>query len=177
MIDGVPGNDPLTMATSQASVTIRDVNDSPPTFNQKEYYVSLSENTAPGTPLPLEITVQDPDVVCIVIILTVIVLWFPCYMKLWCKWTNPFYVMLGAVYYCIHSGSHLFPVLIAVHYDTFGSLFISHIFCSHLLLSFSFTWKFILIWTTSNPTNFYSYSMLWTTSFHYKIFFYQMVNK
>lgn len=63
LVDGQPGNDPLTMATTQASVTIRDVNDSPPTFNQKEYFVSLNENTAPGTPLPLEMSVSDPDVV------------------------------------------------------------------------------------------------------------------
>ncbi|XP_059616920.1 cadherin-87A [Phlebotomus argentipes] len=62
LVDGMPGNDALTMATTQASVTIRDVNDSPPTFNQKEYFVSLNENTAPGTPLPLEMSVSDPDV-------------------------------------------------------------------------------------------------------------------
>ncbi|XP_055683308.1 cadherin-87A isoform X2 [Lutzomyia longipalpis] len=62
LVDGMPGNDPLTMATTQASVTIRDVNDSPPTFNQNEYFVSLNENTAPRTPLPLEMSVSDPDV-------------------------------------------------------------------------------------------------------------------
>lgn len=62
LIDGTLGSDPLTYATTQASVTIRDVNDSPPTFNQKEYYVHLTENTAIGTPLPLDITVNDPDV-------------------------------------------------------------------------------------------------------------------
>ncbi|XP_050101039.1 cadherin-87A isoform X1 [Anopheles aquasalis] len=62
VVDGVPGNDNLTVATTQASITIRDVNDSPPMFNKTEYFVSLSENTAPGTPLPLEITVRDPDV-------------------------------------------------------------------------------------------------------------------
>ncbi|XP_058058428.1 cadherin-87A [Anopheles bellator] len=62
VVDGVPGNDNLTVATTQASITIRDVNDSPPMFNKTEYFVSLSENTAPGTPLPLEISVRDPDV-------------------------------------------------------------------------------------------------------------------
>lgn len=62
LIDGALGNDPLTFSTTQASVTIRDVNDSPPTFNQKEYYVHLMENTAVGTPLPLHISVNDPDV-------------------------------------------------------------------------------------------------------------------
>lgn len=51
------------MTTTQASVTIRDVNDSPPAFNQNNYVVSLSESTPPGTPLALEINVHDPDVV------------------------------------------------------------------------------------------------------------------
>lgn len=63
VVDGVPSNDPLTSATTQASITIRDVNDSPPSFNQKEYYVTLPENTAVGTPLPIDIHVSDPDVV------------------------------------------------------------------------------------------------------------------
>lgn len=62
IVDGVPLNDPLTSAVTQLSITIRDVNDSPPTFNQREYYVSLSENTPPGTPLPIEMSVHDPDV-------------------------------------------------------------------------------------------------------------------
>ncbi|KAL9694351.1 hypothetical protein quinque_013636 [Culex quinquefasciatus] len=62
LIDGIPGNDNLTVATTQASITIRDVNDSPPMFNKKEYFVSMSENTAPGTPLPIEMSVHDPDV-------------------------------------------------------------------------------------------------------------------
>lgn len=62
-MDGVPGNDNLTMATAQATVTIRDVNDSPPMFNKKEYEVSLLENTAPGTPLALDMNVTDRDVV------------------------------------------------------------------------------------------------------------------
>ncbi|XP_055907536.1 cadherin-87A isoform X2 [Eupeodes corollae] len=62
LIDGVPGNDNLTMATAQATVTIRDVNDSPPMFNKKEYEVSLLENTAPGTPLALDMNVTDRDV-------------------------------------------------------------------------------------------------------------------
>lgn len=53
-----------------ASVTIKDVNDEPPQFNQKEYNVKLSENTPLGTPLPnLNMTVTDPDVVSINFIL------------------------------------------------------------------------------------------------------------
>lgn len=62
IIDGVLGMDDLTVTTTQASVTIVDVNDSPPTFNQKEYNVTLMENTALGTPLPLDMNVHDPDV-------------------------------------------------------------------------------------------------------------------
>lgn len=63
MVDGQPSNDPSTSATAQATVTIRDVNDSPPTFNKKEYEVSLQENTAPGTPLAgLDMNVTDRDV-------------------------------------------------------------------------------------------------------------------
>lgn len=63
MVDGQPGNDNLTMAITQASITIHDVNDSPPVFNKKNYFISLAENTPVGTPLPIEINVRDPDVV------------------------------------------------------------------------------------------------------------------
>lgn len=65
LIDGQPGNDNLTMATTQTSITIHDVNDSPPTFNKKNYYISLTENTPVGTPLPIDINVHDPDVVSV----------------------------------------------------------------------------------------------------------------
>lgn len=58
-----PGNDSLTVTTAQASITIRDVNDSPPSFDEKNYDVLLPENTPPGTPLPIHINVRDPDVV------------------------------------------------------------------------------------------------------------------
>lgn len=57
-----PGNDDMTSATTQISITIRDVNDSPPMFNQREYFATLNENTPIGTPLPLDISVRDPDV-------------------------------------------------------------------------------------------------------------------
>lgn len=63
MVDGVPGNDNLTTAYAQSTITIRDVNDSPPVFNKKEYEVSLVENTTPGTPLVLDMNVTDHDVV------------------------------------------------------------------------------------------------------------------
>lgn len=64
IVNGSPvsGADALTSTTTKASITIRDVNDSPPAFNHKNYFVSLSENTPTGTPLPLDISVHDPDV-------------------------------------------------------------------------------------------------------------------
>jgi hypothetical protein len=62
VVDGIPSNDPMTSTTTKLAITIRDVNDEPPMFNQKEYYVSIPENTAVGTPLPLNIVVSDPDV-------------------------------------------------------------------------------------------------------------------
>lgn len=62
VVDGVPSNEPSSSTTAKVSITIRDVNDVPPTFNQKEYYVTIPENTAVGTPLPLNIIVDDPDV-------------------------------------------------------------------------------------------------------------------
>lgn len=62
VVNGVPSDDSLTSATARATVTIRDVNDSPPTFNRKEYEVALLENTPEGTPLALDISVSDADV-------------------------------------------------------------------------------------------------------------------
>ncbi len=61
-MNGTASSDSLTSTTAQATITIRDVNDSPPSFNKKEYEVSLQENTAPGTPLPLDMNVTDHDV-------------------------------------------------------------------------------------------------------------------
>lgn len=60
--DEEQGNDELTSATTKVSITIRDVNDSPPMFNKREYFATLHENTPIGTPLPLDISVKDPDV-------------------------------------------------------------------------------------------------------------------
>lgn len=62
VVDGHPLNDASSSTTTKVAITIRDVNDSPPAFNQKEYYVTIPENTAVGTPLPIEIIVDDPDV-------------------------------------------------------------------------------------------------------------------
>ncbi|KAJ8942766.1 hypothetical protein NQ318_002926 [Aromia moschata] len=59
---GRGGNDPLTVTSTEAIVKIRDVNDEPPTFNKREYYVEIPENIQEGTPLPgLDMTVKDPD--------------------------------------------------------------------------------------------------------------------
>lgn len=60
--DGVPSNEPSASTTAKVSITIRDVNDVAPTFNQREFFITIPENTAIGTPLPLNITVSDPDV-------------------------------------------------------------------------------------------------------------------
>lgn len=62
LIDGTPGADNSTSAQAEATITIRDVNDSPPEFNKKEYSVSLLENTVTGTPLALDMNVTDKDV-------------------------------------------------------------------------------------------------------------------
>lgn len=62
VVNDQSGNDNLTTSTTQVSITIRDVNDSPPMFNKREYFASLNENTAIGTPLPLDISIHDPDV-------------------------------------------------------------------------------------------------------------------
>ncbi|KAL5273464.1 hypothetical protein ACFFRR_000290 [Megaselia abdita] len=62
LVNGVPGTDNSTSAQAEATITIRDVNDSPPEFNKKEYNVSLLENTVTGTPLALDMNVTDRDV-------------------------------------------------------------------------------------------------------------------
>ncbi|KAG8232454.1 hypothetical protein J437_LFUL012378, partial [Ladona fulva] len=60
---GQPIDGFLTTTTQEATVTIRDVNDEPPTFNKREYYASVPEGAPEGTPLPnLDLTVRDPDV-------------------------------------------------------------------------------------------------------------------
>lgn len=64
IIDGIPGNDNITVTIAEATVTIKDVNDEPPTFDKREYSVEIPENVPDGMPLPhLEMTVKDPDLV------------------------------------------------------------------------------------------------------------------
>lgn len=56
------GNDPLTVTNAEAIVKIKDVNDEPPSFNKREYFVQIPENIAEGSPLPgLDMIVTDPD--------------------------------------------------------------------------------------------------------------------
>ncbi|KAL7306286.1 hypothetical protein TKK_0001717 [Trichogramma kaykai] len=63
IVDGQPADDEHSVSTIEATVTIKDVNDEPPTFNQKEYAVSIPENIANGTPLPhLNMIIRDPDI-------------------------------------------------------------------------------------------------------------------
>lgn len=66
VVNGQLGNDASTVTISEATVTIKDVNDEAPMFNKKEYSVSIPENIADGTSLPhLDMVVSDPDVVSI----------------------------------------------------------------------------------------------------------------
>lgn len=54
------------MSTAIITITVQDVNDEPPVFNKRDYFVSIPENIAPGTPLPnLNMTVMDSDIVII----------------------------------------------------------------------------------------------------------------
>lgn len=64
VVNGIPGNDDSTVSMANATVTIKDVNDEPPTFNKREYSIEIPENVPDGTLLPhLDMTVTDPDVV------------------------------------------------------------------------------------------------------------------
>lgn len=53
---------PEASTVAALTITIRDVNDVPPTFNKISYTVNVNENVANGTPLPnLDMLVQDTD--------------------------------------------------------------------------------------------------------------------
>lgn len=61
-MEGVKGNDPLTVTDAVATVIVKDVNDEPPAFNKREYFVQIPENIPEGSSLPdLDMTVRDPD--------------------------------------------------------------------------------------------------------------------
>lgn len=56
--------DKLSSSTAIVTITVQDVNDEPPVFNKRDYFVSIPENIAPDTPLPnLNMTVTDSDLV------------------------------------------------------------------------------------------------------------------
>ena len=62
LVNGIPKDDLDTSSTADITITIRDVNDEPPLFNQPEYQVSLHENVPFGTPLAnLNMEVKDLD--------------------------------------------------------------------------------------------------------------------
>jgi hypothetical protein len=62
LVNGVPGDDDITSSTADITITIRDVNDEAPTFNQQEYDVTIPENVPFGTPLAnLNMEVKDTD--------------------------------------------------------------------------------------------------------------------
>lgn len=64
IVDGTKGDDPLTVTTTEAVIKIKDVNDEPPTFNRRDYYVEIPENIPEGSPVPnLDIFVEDTDTV------------------------------------------------------------------------------------------------------------------
>ena len=62
LVNGIPNQDPNTNSIADITITIRDVNDEPPVFNQPEYKVSLHENVPLGTPLAnLNMEIKDLD--------------------------------------------------------------------------------------------------------------------
>ncbi|KAH1027486.1 hypothetical protein HUJ05_000983 [Dendroctonus ponderosae] len=62
LVNGLRADDPSTFSTALAAVKILDVNDEPPRFNKREYFVEIPENIPEGSALPhLDMTVSDPD--------------------------------------------------------------------------------------------------------------------
>ncbi|EEZ99177.2 cadherin 23 [Tribolium castaneum] len=62
LVDGIKGTDPSTVTNAEVLIKIKDVNDEPPAFNKREYFVQIPENISEGSPLPgLEMVVTDPD--------------------------------------------------------------------------------------------------------------------
>ncbi|XP_025413054.1 cadherin-87A isoform X2 [Sipha flava] len=56
-------DDKLSSSMAIVTITVQDVNDEPPVFNKRDYFVSIPENIAPGTPLPnLNMSVVDSDI-------------------------------------------------------------------------------------------------------------------
>lgn len=51
----------VTNATTQLSISVIDINDNPPVFNEKIYYATVNENTPRGVPLDINSTVSVSD--------------------------------------------------------------------------------------------------------------------
>ncbi|CAH1126852.1 unnamed protein product [Ceutorhynchus assimilis] len=62
LVNGMKSDDPSTFSSAQAIVKILDVNDEPPRFNKREYFLEIPENIPEGSALPgLDMSVFDPD--------------------------------------------------------------------------------------------------------------------
>jgi len=60
LIEAVDGGNPPQKGTLTVNVTILDLNDNPPTFEQQRYYATLAENATVGTSV-LSVAAADPD--------------------------------------------------------------------------------------------------------------------
>jgi len=64
VFNGSALDDKLSSSTAIITITVQDVNDEPPVFNKRDYFILIPENIAPGTPLPnLNMSVTDSDIV------------------------------------------------------------------------------------------------------------------
>ncbi|XP_066259350.1 cadherin-87A isoform X1 [Euwallacea similis] len=62
LVNGLKSDDPSTISSIEATVKVLDVNDEPPRFNKREYFVQIPENIPEGSALPgLDMSVTDPD--------------------------------------------------------------------------------------------------------------------
>jgi protocadherin-16/23 len=60
LIEAVDGGSPPQKGALAVNVTILDLNDNPPTFEQQRYHATLAENATVGTSV-LSVTAADPD--------------------------------------------------------------------------------------------------------------------
>lgn len=67
-MNGSALDDKLSSSTAIVTITVQDVNDEPPIFNKRDFFISIPENIAPGTPIPnLNMSVVDSDIVSVYI--------------------------------------------------------------------------------------------------------------
>ncbi|XP_060802067.1 cadherin-87A [Amyelois transitella] len=63
IVNGSPLISDLTSTLATITITIKDVNDEPPRFNRREYFLEIPESLPVGTPLPnLDMVITDTDV-------------------------------------------------------------------------------------------------------------------